>query len=752
MRRFRCTRSVTIALTVVSCAVGSSVRAADEAVTLQEITVTAQRRVQNLQDVGTSITAFDAKELANLKLTDATDLVAHVPGLQFNWFGPSLLVYNLRGVSQNDYSDHQEAPVAVYSDEAYEGAMGALAGSLFDLERVEVLRGPQGTLFGRNATGGLIQYISRAPTAEPEAYIQTTGGHYVSGSNAYTVATEGAIGGPLTDSLSARLSFGTDYNDGLIENRIGPNVEDTNQYAARLQFLLKPSDTTELWLKLYETRNIHEIPGDYSWAAAVSGEGGLGRVIGPTENPWGTCPGCDLDGYRNPSTNKFNQAISDPGYFDRTVIGATGRLKWKLAPSVTLTSLTDYQKMSKDYYEHSNPSPISPIFFGTSQRYRQISEELRLNGELTGLRWIAGAYYLDRRSNDSALSVFGGTFTVLPGENAQNRYVLTTQSASAFGQVEWDIVSDLTVSAGIRYTHDKIKDDYTLYDLPEDSAPIPSLVFNPTTDPDLAERSFNLLSGKVELDYKKFRDLLLYASVSRGVKGGGYSTPSFNTSVFGSPPLTKDRLVFDPEVLMSYEVGEKWTFFGHRARLNAAAFYYDYRHYQGLTSVNFLNTVGNYPAEIFGGELELELAPAKGLTLQVGVSALNATVRGIAEPAGGFFAERNMPQAPKWSVTGLARYEWPVGNGQVYTQTDWKFDDDLYFTVLNNPSDFEPRHIVGNGQFGFKTDSWDVALSVRNLANRLYKVYNSDASGFGFVQPVYAPSRWVGVTASYHWN
>ena len=715
---------------------------------LQEIVVTAQKREQNMQDVGTSITAFDAKQIENLRLTDATDLVEHVPGLQFNWFGPSLLVYNLRGVSQNDYGDHQEAPVAVYSDEAYIGAMGALAGSLYDLERVEVLRGPQGTLFGRNATGGLIQYLSRPPTDTLDGYLQVTGGRYVSGSDAAGFNAEGAIGGPLTDNLSARLSFAVNKQAGIIENRIAEDIQDANQYAARLQFLLKPSDSMRLLLKLYEHRNIHEVPGDYSWTAAYPNAQGLGQVLPPDLNYWGGCPGCDLDGYRNPSTNVFNQAVSTPGYFDRTVYGATARLTWDLSGSTTLTSVTDYQHMEKDYYEHSNPSPISPIFFGTAQTYWQFSQELRLNGQAEHFRWITGLYYLDRSSQDKVLSVFGGTFTVPPIENASNQNQLSTKSVAGFGQVEWDATADWTLTAGLRYTHDKIRYDYTLYNILQDGTSVPSLFFNPSTDPDLAERSFNLVSGKLEADYKGIRDLLLYASISRGVKGGGYSAPSFNTSVFGLPPLTVDRLTYNPERLTSYEVGEKWIFLSGHARLNSAAFYYNYKDYQGITSVNFLNTVGNYQAYIKGGEVELEIAPVKGLDLQLGVSYLSATVQNVPLP-NGVLADRWMPQAPRWSVVALARYQWAAGAGQLYAQTDWKFNSTSYFTILNNPTDFEPEQLWGNVQFGYTIGNWDIAAICRNVSNRLYRVYNSDASGFGFAQPVFAPPRWVGMTATY---
>src|SRR5262249_36387957 len=160
-------------------------------------------------------------------------------------YGATVTIYNLRGVSQNDFSDHQEAPVAVYADDAYIASTGALAGSLFDVQRVEVLRGPQGTLFGRNATGGLIHYISNQPTDNLDGYIGVSGGTFSH------IDTEGAIGGSLTDTLAARAAFATNYHKGYISNRIGERINNQKQYAGRLQLRWKLADNGELRLKLH---------------------------------------------------------------------------------------------------------------------------------------------------------------------------------------------------------------------------------------------------------------------------------------------------------------------------------------------------------------------------------------------------------------------------------------------------------------------------------------------------------------------
>src|ERR1700722_3455836 len=270
---------------------------------LAEVVVTAQRREQNLQDVGTSVTAFDANTLEQLGFKDVTDIAGQVPGLQYNQYGATVTIYNLRGVSQNDFSDHQEAPIAVYADDAYIGSTSPPARSLFDLQRVEVLRGPQGTLFGRNATGGLIQYLSKAPTDTPEAYLQVTGGNFG------TFGSEGALRGPISEAVSARLSCDPASHGGFITNRFGDAIEDQNQYAARLQFRIKPSDSGEILIKLHALTNSHETEGDYSWAASSPDATGRG-VFAPAGTP-------DLGGYVNTSTSPFNQAEDRRGLFQR---------------------------------------------------------------------------------------------------------------------------------------------------------------------------------------------------------------------------------------------------------------------------------------------------------------------------------------------------------------------------------------------------------------------------------------------------
>src|SRR5688500_4990256 len=233
-------------LTAVTC--GSQAVQADQAETppattrIEEIVVTAQRREQNIQEVGIAVTPIGEKALSELNITTATDIVKAVPGLKMNAYSSAQVVFNIRGVSQNDYGDQQEPPVAVYQDDSYSSSINLASFPVFDLARVEVLRGPQGTLFGRNATGGAVQFISRKPTKEFEGYTDLTVGSY------NQVIVNGAVSGPFSDAVQGRFAFIYNKDDGWMESII-PGVDDrggNDHYAVRGRLAFQPSEVTDV--------------------------------------------------------------------------------------------------------------------------------------------------------------------------------------------------------------------------------------------------------------------------------------------------------------------------------------------------------------------------------------------------------------------------------------------------------------------------------------------------------------------------
>ena len=718
---------------------------------LAEITVTAQRREQNMQDVGTSVTAFDAHALEQLGFKDVTDIAGQVPGLQYNQYGATVTIYNLRGVSQNDFSDHQEAPIAVYADDAYIGTTGALAGSLFDLQRVEVLRGPQGTLFGRNATGGLIQYVSKAPTDTPEAYLQVTGGNFG------TIESEGALSGPLTEQISARLSFDTANHKGYISNSIGHAIDDQAQYAMRLQFKVKLSDSGEMLIKLHALTNSDETAGNYSWAASYPDATGRG-VFAPAGTP-------DLGGYVNTNTSPFNQSEDRRGLFNRTVWGANVRVNWNF-DAFSLASVTDYLKMQKRYGEDSDMSP-NPLFnYDTQAHYQQFSQEFRLNGKTGSLRWIAGAYYLNYKTTNVEQTTLPDSIPPVPfpyGDGLANLN-LKTSSPSVFGQLEYSFTDHWVGIAGARYTVDQKQYLYNYScnvcgppapDAPPGGFPYKLTYSTGTGYPD-AEKTYRMPMGKVELDYKIDQDDLVYASVNRGDKGGGWSAPSSGyvnvNPAYAFVPTV--QMNYDEERLTSYELGFKSTFWDGAARLNGDIFYYDYKNYQGFFLDVATQIVENIDAKVKGAELELAVVPVHGLHVQLGISYLDTQAFNVPTP-GGVLVTSQLPQAPPWSVNAVARYEWQALGGKLYVESDAKWNKAMYLELINAPVDLQSSYTVANARVGYADPSgrWDVSAYCKNFTDTRYRIYNLDLSGFlGINQGVYGPPRLFGASVAYHWG
>lgn len=691
---------------------------------LGDLVVTAQKREQNIQKVSLAISALGRDGLADLGRQDISAIAAKLPSLQILAYSPTLTVFNIRGVSQNDFADTQEAPIAFYNDEVYVSALGAIAGQTFDLERVEMLRGPQGTLFGRNATGGLVQIVSAKPTRALSGFLTVTGGSYGQ------IATEGAISGPISDGLRARLSFTTEHRDGYIKNSTGRDIGNSRFYAGRFQLAGDVGETGSFNLKIQGMRNDKERNGGlYSHRSAVANADGLGEYVGPNDNPFGTCNGCDMFGYAQAGSDPYRVAFDGPNSFSRTFWSGTLRYEQDLG-GVTLTSISDYQYLKKLYGEDGDMSPQSIFRYFTAQNLDQYSQELRLSGNSDRLNWVVGGYAIkiisdnDYNTDLSAIGldeVYGGP--------------LKTTSLAAFGQLEYSVSDQFTLVGGLRYSADRKTLDFTHME-----NGVVDFTFNRASVGKMARQSFNDYSGKVGINFTPNDDTLIYASVNRGIKGGGFGTPAFN-------PVDLSTIPFKEEVLTDYEGGVKLTL-GRTTHLNLAAFYYDYQDYQAFELIGIALAVRNKDATIKGLELEFNTRPVDGLYLSAFATYLDSKVKGVSLPSGRV-ADTRMPQAPKLSVGGLIRYEASVGDGTLALQTDWKYDSAQYFSTFNAPVDRQPGRVVGNARVSYAFDDrkWELAGFVSNLTDKEYRLYNLDLSGpFGFTQQTYARPRWFGAS------
>ena len=757
------------------------------AVPFEEVVVTAQRREQNIQDVGIAVTPLGEETLQDLNIKTATDIVRAVPSLKMNAYSSSQVVFNIRGVAQNSYGDEQEPPVAVYQDDSYSSSINLASFPVFDLARVEALRGPQGTLFGRNATGGAIQFISRKPTKEFEGYVTGTYGRF----NQQII--EGAVSGPFSDNWQGRLAFISNQDDGYIKDLI-PGEQDrgaNNHYALRGQLAWQPSDDTNVNLILrYLRADKERQAGLYSHEPACPNAQRQGEFTPPTLDcpAWGQGAGATGTGFQDPAIipsrggDPWATEETSLSYVDRTIKAATLRIDSKIG-DLDLVSITDYQKADKFYIEGGDASPDLGVVFYQGSKIKQSSEELRLSGNFGNNQLVGGVYgmkvdgdYTGQFADPFYADIFVGcappSCAYIPVITASQ----TTTSYAAFLQNEWKANDKVSLITGLRYWHDQrngayygdepsndmhIAFDHTQVVGTAFGAPFDETVVPITLTPNDAHETFSDVTARLELDYRMNSDTLLFASYNRGSKSGGFSF-STGTPFADFPPFTPlgtdaqflNGIPFKPEVLNSFELGIKSTING-TTTFDATAFYYNYHDYQAFVQLGYNQTIINLPATAYGLEAEINSHPVSGLTLQLGVSALSSNVKDIVLPDSITHVEHDLPQAPSFSGNALARYEFALAGNTASVQADVQYTDKFCFTVLCAPVEKEAGYSVANARIGYAADNgrWSVAGFVDNLTNEKYRVYAFDSSLFaGVVAGVYGKPRTYGVTMSWRFG
>jgi iron complex outermembrane recepter protein len=726
-----------------SAADEAAAAAAEDNVTLEEVVVTANKREQSIQRVGIAISAMDSAALETLGGQQISALANYLPSVQIEPLGGSLsTIINIRGVSQNDYSDTEEAPIAFYSDGAYISALDAIGGMTFDIDRVEVDRGPQGTLFGRNATGGVVQVTSAQPTRELSGFFTATGGSYGS------YQTEGAISGPLNDSIRARLSFTTSDGGDYMKNLSGPAIGGEKFYAARFQVAADVGDHGELTTKLQIMRNDQDRSvGLLSWAPAQPNALGQGEFIAPNQlgqfpngngGFYTTCPGCDGLGYKQPVT-PYTVSFDTQPRMDRTFFSGTANYVQHFG-DVSLTSISDYQYLHKSELEDEDMTPLPALTTTDLHHFWQASEELRLAGVQGPLTWTAGLYAL--RLHSEVLS--GNNLTQYAPFGVQVNFdgAVDTRSLATFGQVEYALNDKLSLIGGLRYGADWKKDNYV-----NTIDGVNQFTFDPALYPE-ADQVYKNWSGRAELDYTPNATALYYLSANRGTKGGGFNTPLFG-------PFLPEAMPFRQEVLTDYEGGVKLTLLDRSAHLNLSVFHYNYHDYQSYQPDGIILTLRNENAYTNGAEAEFNITPARGLVFQLFGTYLDAIVKNVALYGTDLIIDRSMPEAPKWSFGGLARYSFDLGPGELTLQTNWKYNSLQYFTVFNEPVNTQAGYLTDDvrASYKFANSPFELAAFVNNVADREYRLFGADDSSvFGNAESLYARPRWFGASVTYRFN
>ncbi len=720
---------------------------------LEEVIVTAQKREQSVSDLGLSVTAFTGDTMRDLGWTQPRDLAAQTPGLIINnTMGDSQPAVMIRGIGINDFNTNTNPGVGVYVDEVVKPIPAMLGFSLFDMDRVEVLKGPQGTLYGQNTTGGAVSFHTKRPSDELEGYVSGDFGNY----DRYSF--EGAIGGPITDNLRGRISgITTRQNEGYQEDVFtGDEHGEVERSAVRAQLAMDFGDSVDAILRYTHG----EDTSDNQYPQVADGLDVMQAYYYTFYD--GTQNSLDyLDALKGD-----NEAFLDNKY-DSLGLTVTADLGF-----ATLTSVTGYDEM-----DHRNVLP----FAGTELRmqnadYRgeveSFSQEFRLTsneGELVD--WILGLYYGDvEQDNISDLDLtdgFGYLFflyelTALP-EFTQTKvsYGQELTTLAIFGHTEWHLGDNFKLTVGARYAQDDLDYDVVMssYRTPACSGALCDIadLYYGLADYDSAFSTYlNLSDGgqfdgvrsdgifaqkedsvdeshltwRLGLDWTPNDDYLFYGNIATGTKAHGF---------YGGLATTETAYgAYNPEEIMSYELGFKLALLDRTLQLDGAVFYYEYEDQQILASTDpgigipndILTNLGE--SEITGAELDLTWAPVDGLTTRFTAAWLDTeltdtSISTALPPFPGTQLEEGseLAYAPELTVSGLVRYDFSISqNVAAFVQVDADYTDEQLALPGREDTTLDSR-TLWNGRIGIQsaTGSWEASLWGRNLGDEEYATY-----------------------------
>ncbi|MCY4478202.1 MAG: TonB-dependent receptor [Gammaproteobacteria bacterium] len=678
---------LSLAALISGCMMSAASVAAQENI-LEEIIVTAEKREASIQDTALAITAVSGDLLENGGLDEIEDLSLDVPSLVFSRAGGEAQLY-IRGVGTNLFGIGQDSSVAVHQDGVYQGRAQMGLNQFLDVERVEVLRGPQGTLYGRNATAGVINIIHRAPGDEPEGYVNLTLGNF----NRYD--GEAAYGGPIGENAGFRLAVRYGSDGGFTEDldpRGGDEVDGGETMAARATLTFALSDTINA-----------KIIGDYT------DFDGDNRTIRPRGNLHRSA----AEGAQ--ALPDFDQTRNEVDSFQQwTISGVTAEVTADLGTGLTLTSITGYRQFEDSFRFNTDGTEVFITQTHFERDTDQFSEEIRLACDCEAYEWIAGLYYFTE-DKEEALGLpainFGGAFNIF----ATN----TTDAWAGFGELTWHFSDRLDGIVGVRYSSEE-KDDWNLRGLTGGNfdglfGPSDPRAFSFAFPPRMTTDDWNAVTPKLGLKYDYSDDIMVYGTLTRGFKSGG------TNSLSGDP-------AFDPEYLWSLEVGGKSTLADGRATANAAAFYYDYTDLQVSTFTEGTVSVTNAAeATVVGLEVDVSAALSDQFTWTASAMLLQAEYDEFITRYGGGnglvldVAGNSLVNAPEVSLTSSLNYSAAIGPGEFSAIAQVAYRSAVYHSQFNETEVGQGSLMLANIRAGITfLNGVEVAFVARNLLGREY--------------------------------
>lgn len=716
---------------------------------IQEIVVTAQKRNQSAQDVGITISVLSSDALADRNVTAVTDLTGLVPNVQAN-YGAGQVAFNVRGIGTNEFSANLDSPVALNIDEVYLSKSFMSGLLLFDIDRVEALKGPQGTLFGRNATGGAVNFFTRRPSDT------LGGGANVSYDNYRTIRAEAYITGPLSDTVSVRLSgMAVNQDKGYYRNLTLDRREgEEKKWALRGQVQWKGADTSALLtvvggkqtgtLQPYEGVGVYTpeslVDGTYQYCAAYAAGTATGGNAGCVRGSDGNYPG-DNDPYT--STNNRLHKV------DNTSFGTTLRIEHEFAAN-TLTAISSYQYAERLQAEDSDGSPVDTYDVAYNNRVRQLSQEIRLSS--SGERdwnYVLGAYYEhDNYRNRDYLPAVGGTLA-----GYYSPFTQKVDALAVFFHNNVALSDTLGLVAGVRYSWEKVSFKGGTYaatgvtgwpEQPTDIVATLAYADESRADDDV---TFKMgVEWKPQIAAAFVDKFMAYANIATGFRSG-----SFNGEFVGSQSSLTS---LSPETITTYEAGFKSTLANHTLQFNASVFHNAFK--DGFINVDSDTspipvTINAADISAYGAEFDLVWMPITQLTLGMGGSWLSSKIDSDITVSGESLKGNRTVQSPEWTWNGQMTFRQPVSADlTALVSADASYRSSQYFETTNSPNSLEDGYWLVNGRVALEgPDSrWSVGLFAKNLTKSTYRTYVNDLPSFGWLLNIYGAPRTYGLSAS----
>lgn len=748
---------------------------------LEEIIVTAQKREQSLQNIGVNVTAITGSELEELGIEDVSDMMQFVSNIDIKApVGGANQTITIRGVGLNDFNSNNNPTVGVYVDEVFATSPALLGFQLFDIERVEVLKGPQGTLYGRNTTGGAVNYITRKPTDEFSAYVNASYGNYEAS------VVEGAINGALTENLAARVALKVNHQgESYWDNRrTGNDLGSSDEWAIRTSFRLNANDALTVNLSAhysdqdtssmaYETFGLID-PAFQANATAI-----MNATLGPLGIPplppefapgfiinavnFGVNPFCapvnagikdntacvDAFGSSDTDDEDFEVGLAEQSFYDAQQFGATLKFDLELGDDTTFTSITGYETLDRNFGDPVNGnSAFSLLTNDRENELDQYSQEFRLTGTSGELDWIVGAFY----SYDKVVTRVNYKSDDMYLTRWLIAYDQKTESAAGFVHTEWNWAPEWSLILGLRYTWEEKEYVGSTTDLDPFGMSWMQLAGFPLVQASQDETiDVTEFSGKIGVEYRPNDEWLYYASISRGFKSGGF----FGDIAFD--PLELEP--FDEETLLAYEVGFKGRLFDSSLQWNASLFYYDYSDVQAVVASTIAFRLDNIEeGEIYGLDMDVWWRPVDGLDIKAGVglletelgefATLDSTFAFVQIPEGNEFSD-----SPKVTFTGLVRYEWPIGDNLLASvQSNIRYSDTAHRSSENDPLNESDDYVNVNASLSIASDDgkWSISLWGKNLTDDVHTQTSYTVGTLSVGYDLMNNPRTYGVAVSYN--